>query len=132
MSSDTTWDDSDRRGFRVHGGPLGAEQVERSLARGSDLARPVRELVTTCCGGAVQSGHELPRRPRRPSGVDLIAALASFLVTEPHVEATLTDGEDSERMPEFLALTALCMGMSAALESLPVAGAMLKERSGFE
>ncbi len=46
---------------------LGAEYVDRSLGQASDFARPMQELVTEYCWGAVWSRPGLDRKRSQPA-----------------------------------------------------------------
>ena len=54
-------------GLRIRREVLGAEHVDRSLENVTDFGRPVQELVTEYCWGAVWGRPGLDRRPARPS-----------------------------------------------------------------
>lgn len=50
-------------GFEVRKEVLGAEHVERSYAKVSDFSRPIQELVTEYCWGAVWTRPGWNARP---------------------------------------------------------------------
>jgi len=50
------------QGLEVRREVLGAEHVDRSLAQASDFQRPIQELTTSYCWGAVWSRPGLDRR----------------------------------------------------------------------
>jgi len=60
MSDDT---DLYEQGLAVRREVLGAEYVDRSIAAASEFTKPMQELVTEYCWGAVWS-------PRRPAPCD--------------------------------------------------------------
>ena len=63
------------RGRAVRGEVLGAAHVERSLANASEFARPMQELVTEYCWGAVWSRPGLERRDRSLINLAMLTAL---------------------------------------------------------
>ena len=51
-------------GFENRKAVLGAEHVEKSWAAADDFNRPMQELVTEYCWGAIWGRDDLPRKTR--------------------------------------------------------------------
>jgi alkylhydroperoxidase/carboxymuconolactone decarboxylase family protein YurZ len=60
---------------------LGAEHVDRSLAQATDFARPMQELVTEYCWGAVWSRPGLDRKVRSLLNIVMLTAPQQYSVT---------------------------------------------------
>ena len=62
-------------GFENRKAVLGAEHVERSWAAADDFNRPIQELVTEYCWGAVWGRDDLSRKTRSLINVAMLTAL---------------------------------------------------------
>ncbi len=60
------------RGLEIRKAVLGAEFVERSYNGADDFTRPLQELVTEYCWGAVWGRDELPRKTRSMLNVAML------------------------------------------------------------
>lgn len=111
---------------------LGAEHVDRSLARASEFARPLQELVTEYCWGAVWSRPGLDRRTRSLLNVVMLTALNRRHELELHVRAALTNGVTRQEIQEALLQTAIYCGVPAAMDAVRTAEAVLREHGCAE
>ena len=62
-------------GLAVRRAVLGAEYVDRALADAGELTRPLQELVTEYCWGAVWTRPGLSRKVRSLVNVAMLTAL---------------------------------------------------------
>jgi 4-carboxymuconolactone decarboxylase len=115
------------RGLRVRREVLGAEHVDRSLAAASEFSRPMQDLVTEYCWGAVWARDDLDRRTRSLINVAMIAALGKQHELGLHVRGAVTNGATVEEIRGALLQTAVYCGMPAGLEALRTAEAALAE-----
>ena len=106
---------------------LGAEHVDRSLAQATDFARPLQELVTEYCWGAVWSRPGLDRRTRSLLNIVMLTALNRRHELEVHVRGALTNGVTPDEIQEALLQAAIYCGVPAALEAMRAAEAVLRE-----
>src|SRR5947209_9543721 len=90
---------------------LGAEHVDRSLARASEFARPMQELVTEYCWGAVWSRPGLDRRTRSLLNIGMLTALGRSHELSLHVRGALTNGVTPEEIQEALLQAAIYCGV---------------------
>ena len=104
---------------------LGAEHVDRSLAQASDFARPMQELVTEYCWGAVWSRPGLDRRVRSLLNIVMLTALGRPHELEVHVRGAVTNGVSATEIQEALLQTAIYCGVPAAMEAMRTAEATL-------
>lgn len=126
----TTHRDTYEAGLAIRKAVLGADHVERSLAGVSDFARPMQELVTEYCWGAVWSRPGLERRTRSLINLAMLTALGRNHELAVHVKGALTNGVTVEEIQEVLLQTAIYVGVPAALESFRVAEQVIVEVKG--
>jgi 4-carboxymuconolactone decarboxylase len=122
--------DTYEAGLAVRKAVLGAEHVERSLAQVSEFARPIQELVTEYCWGAVWTRPGLERRTRSLVNLAMLTALGRNHELGVHVKGALTNGVTVEEIQEVLLQTAVYVGVPAALESFRVAERVIEEVKG--
>lgn len=115
------------RGLETRKEVLGAEHVERSLAAASDFTKPVQELVTEYCWGAVWTRPGLDRRTRSLLNLGMLTALGRNHELGVHVRGAITNGCTVAEIQETLLQTAIYCGVPAALESFRTAEKVLDE-----
>ncbi|AXK31690.1 4-carboxymuconolactone decarboxylase [Streptomyces armeniacus] len=106
---------------------LGADHVERSLAKVTDFSRPVQELVTEYCWGEVWTREGLDRRTRSLLNLAMLTALNRMHELAVHVRGAVRNGCTEAEIQEALLQTAVYCGVPAALESFRVAERTLNE-----
>jgi len=100
---------------------LGTEHVDRSLGQASDFARPMQELVTEYCWGAVWSRPGLDRRSRSLLNIVMLTALGRWHELDVHVRGAVTNGVSAAEIQEALLQTAIYCGVPAAMEAMRTA-----------
>lgn len=106
---------------------LGEKHVERSLAAASDFARPMQELVTEYCWGAIWTREGLDDRTRSLVNLAMLTALNRGHELSVHVRGAVANGVTEQEIQEVLMQTAIYCGVPAALESFRIAEATLAE-----
>jgi 4-carboxymuconolactone decarboxylase len=104
---------------------LGAEHVDRSLAQASDFSRPMQELVTEYCWGAVWSRPGLDRKVRSLLNIVMLTALGRRHELEIHVRGAVTNGVSAAEIQEALLQAAVYCGVPAAMDAMRTAEATL-------
>jgi 4-carboxymuconolactone decarboxylase len=119
-------------GLRVRGEVLGAEHVQRSLDAASEFARPIQELVTEYCWGAVWSRPGLARRDRSLINLGMLTALGRSHELGVHVRGAVTNGCTKRELQEVLLQATIYCGVPAGMEAFRVAEAVIEqlEREG--
>ncbi|HVQ95818.1 MAG TPA: carboxymuconolactone decarboxylase family protein [Mycobacteriales bacterium] len=107
---------------------LGADHVDRSLTAVTEFSRPIQELVTEYCWGAVWTRDALPPKTRSLLNLAMLTALNRPHELAVHVRGALNNGATVEEVQETLLQTAVYVGVPAALESFRVAEKVLAER----
>jgi 4-carboxymuconolactone decarboxylase len=131
MSTDDAGSRADayERGLAMRRQVLGAAHVDRSLAQVSEFSRPIQELVTEYCWGAVWTRDGLPLKTRSLLNLAMLTALNRPHEFGVHVRGALTNGATVDEIRETLLQTAVYLGVPAALESFRIAEGILQERA---
>lgn len=120
-------DDRYEQGLGIRREVLGAAHVDRSLAAASEFARPLQELVTEYCWGAVWGREGLDRRTRSMLNLAMLAGLNRQAELKLHVRGALRNGVTPEEMREVFLQVAIYCGVPAALEASRSAEAAIAE-----
>jgi 4-carboxymuconolactone decarboxylase len=127
MTTQATHAETYERGLDLRRAVLGAEHVDRSLGQVSDFTRPVQELVTEYCWGAVWGREGLDRKTRSLLNLGMLTALNRSHELAVHVRGARTNGASVAEIQEALLQTAIYVGVPSALESFRVAEKVLRE-----
>jgi len=115
------------RGLEIRKSVLGAEHVERQMAAADDFTRPLQELVTEYCWGAVWGREGLDRRQRSMINLAMISALNRPHELKAHVKGALRNGVTRDEIREVLLQVGIYCGIPAAMDSFRVALEALAE-----
>jgi 4-carboxymuconolactone decarboxylase len=108
-------------GLAVRREVLGREHVDRALVEASEFARPMQELVTEYCWGAVWSRPGLERKTRSLLNLAMLTALNRRHELELHVRGALTNGATVSEIQEVLLQAAVYCGVPAAMDAFRAA-----------
>jgi len=122
-----TDDERLEEGIRIRTEVLGADHVERSLARASAFSRPMQELATEYCWGTLWAREGLGRRERSLVNVAMLAALNRSPQLAAHVRGAVRNGCTREEIQEVLLQVAVYCGIPAGMEAFRVAEAALEQ-----
>lgn len=106
---------------------LGADYVARSFANADDFSRPMQELSTEYCWGAVWSREGLSRRDRSLLNIGMLCALNRPHELKLHVKAALTNGLTRDEIREAILQVAVYCGIPAGLDSTRIAREVFAE-----
>jgi 4-carboxymuconolactone decarboxylase len=101
------------RGLEVRKEVLGAEHVERSMARATDLDRDFQRWITETAWGGVWTRDRLDRRTKHLLTIAILAALGREELGL-HLRATRNTGTAPEDIAEALFHVAVYAGVPAA------------------
>ena len=105
------------RGLEIRKSVLGAEFVEKSFQAADDFNRPMQELVTEYCWGAVWGREGLPRKTRSLLNLAMLSALNRPHELKMHVRGALTNGVSKEEITEVFLQVAIYCGVPAAVDA---------------
>lgn len=118
------------RGLAMRRQVLGAEHVDRSMASVSEFSRPVQEMVTEYCWGAVWTRPGLEPKTRSLLNLVMLTAMNRSHELAVHVRGARTNGCTTQEIQEALLQTLVYCGAPAALEAFRVAERVLAEGDG--
>jgi 4-carboxymuconolactone decarboxylase len=96
---------------------LGSEHVDRSLKAATDFNRPLQELVTEYCWGAVWTRDGLDLKVRSLLNLVMLTALDKQSELAVHVRGAITNGCTVLEIREAILQAAVYCGVPAALEA---------------
>jgi 4-carboxymuconolactone decarboxylase len=109
------------RGMEIRKSVLGKEFVEKSFAAADEFNRPLQELVTEYCWGAVWGREGLPPKTRSMLNLAMLSALNRPHELKMHVKGALRNGVTRDEIREVLMQVAIYCGVPAGVDSFRVA-----------
>lgn len=109
------------KGLAIRKAVVGAEYVEKSMASADDFNRPLQELVTEYCWGAVWGRDDLPRKTRSMLNLAMISVLNRPHELKLHVAGALRNGVSKEEIREVFLQVAIYAGVPAAIDAFRIA-----------
>jgi 4-carboxymuconolactone decarboxylase len=114
-------------GLRVRSEVLGAEHVRRSLESASEFSRPIQELVTEYCWGAVWARPGLARRDRSLINLGMLTALGRSHELAVHLRGAVVNGCTKREIQETLLQATIYCGVPAGMEAFRVVESAIEE-----
>ncbi len=118
------------KGLAIRREVLGAEYVDNSIRSADDFNRPLQELVTEYCWGAVWGRPGLSKKTRSMLNLAMLTALNRPHELKLHVRGALRNGVSREEISEVLLHAAIYAGVPAAVDAFRNAREALKEAGG--
>jgi 4-carboxymuconolactone decarboxylase len=115
------------RGLEIRKAVLGEAYVTKALAKVDDFNKPLQDLVTEYCWGAVWGREGLARRDRSMINLAMIAILNRHNELKAHIRGALTNGLTKEEISEVLLQTAIYGGVPCAVDSFRIANEAFAE-----
>jgi len=109
------------RGLEIRKSVLGKEFVENAFKSADDFNRPLQELVTEYCWGAVWGRPQLERKTRSLLNLAMISALNRPHELKLHVVGALKNGVTREEIREVFLQVAIYCGVPAAVDAFRIA-----------
>ena len=106
---------------------LGEEYVNRALADANDFTKPLQDLLTEYCWGAVWGRDGLPLKTRSMLNLAMISVLNRPNELRTHIKAALTNGVSRNEIREIFLQLAIYAGVPAAVDSFRIAGEAFAE-----
>src|SRR5579863_2398693 len=114
-------------GLKVRKEVLGAEFVDNALRSADDFNRPLQELVTEFCWGAVWTRDGLSRKVRSMLNLAMLTALNRPHELKMHVQGALRNGVSAAEIREVLLQATIYAGVPAGVDAFRVAREVLRE-----
>jgi 4-carboxymuconolactone decarboxylase len=118
------------RGLEIRKSVLGAEFVDQAIRTADDFNRPLQELVTEYCWGAVWGREGLDRRTRSMLNLAMLTALNRPHELELHIRGALTNGVTRDEIREVLLQVAIYCGVPAGVDAFRTARRVFAEIDG--
>jgi 4-carboxymuconolactone decarboxylase len=115
------------RGLKVRRDVLGADYVDKQIASADDFNRPMQNLVTEYCWGAIWNRPGLDRRTRSMLNLAMLSALNRHHEFKAHVKGALKNGVTKQEITEVLLQVAIYCGVPAGVEHFRLAREAFKE-----
>ncbi len=115
------------KGLAIRKKVLGAATVEKALTTADDFNRPIQELVTEYCWGAVWGREGLDHKTRSLINIAMIATLNRQHELRMHVAGARRNGATAKEISEVLLQVAIYAGIPAGMDSFKNAREALAE-----
>ena len=114
-------------GLKVRSEVLGKEYVEKSIKQADDFSRPLQELVTEYCWGAVWTRPGLSKKTRSMLNLAMLTSLNRMHELKLHIRGALNNGCTKDEIMEVFLQTAIYCGVPAAVNSFRAAKEVFQE-----
>jgi 4-carboxymuconolactone decarboxylase len=114
-------------GLAVRRDVLSRPFVDRAFAEADDFTRPLQELITEYCWGAIWTREGLPRRTRSLLNLAMLASLNRQHELKMHVMGALRNGCTLQEIQETLLQVTIYAGVPAGVEAFRTASQAIKE-----
>jgi 4-carboxymuconolactone decarboxylase len=118
------------KGLAIRREVLGAEYVDNAIRTADDFNRPLQDLVTEYCWGAVWGRPGLPKKTRSMLNLAMLNALNRPHELKLHIRGALKNGVTREEIMEVLLQTGIYCGVPAAVDAFRTAREAFKEAGG--
>lgn len=122
----TTYD----RGLEMRRRVLGKEYVDAALQSADEFSRPLQDIVTEYCWGAVWGREELPPKTRSLLNLAMLGALNRRHELKTHVAGALRNGVSKAEIREVFLQVGIYAGIPAAVDAFRIAREVFAEKSG--
>ena len=106
------------RGLEIRREVLGREYVDAALESAGELGRPLQELVTEFCWGALWGRPGLERKTRSLLNIGLLSALNRPHELQLHTRGALRNGCSEEEIVEVVLQVAVYCGVPAGVDAM--------------
>ena len=119
-----------KKGLAIRKSVVGAEYVEKNLASADSFNRPLQELVTEYCWGAVWGREGLSLKTRSLLNLAMISVLNRPHELRLHIEGALRNGVTREEIREVFLQVGVYAGFPAAIDSFRAAREVFEKVDG--
>lgn len=115
------------KGREIRSAVLGEDYVAQAAANADDFNKPLQDLVTEYCWGAVWGREGLPLKTRSMLNLAMISVLNRPHELRTHIRGALTNGVTREEIREVFLQVAIYAGVPAAVDSFRTAREVFAE-----
>jgi 4-carboxymuconolactone decarboxylase len=109
------------KGYQVRSAVLGDAYVQQATNDTDDFTKPLQDLVTEYCWGAVWGRDDLPRKTRSMLTLAIVSVLNRPPELRTHIRAALTNGVTRDEIREIFLQVAVYAGVPASVDSFRIA-----------
>ncbi|OYN82725.1 carboxymuconolactone decarboxylase family protein [Mycolicibacterium sphagni] len=109
------------KGRQIRASVLGEDYVANAERQADSFSKPLQDLLTEYCWGAVWGREELPLKIRSMLNLAMISVLNRPHELKTHVRGALTNGVTRDEIREVLLQVAIYGGAPAAVDAFRVA-----------
>ncbi len=118
------------RGLAIRKQVLGDKFVTHAISTADDFNRPMQDLTTEYCWGAVWSREDLPLKTRSMLNLAMLCALNRPHELKTHVRGALQNGVTREEIREVFLQAAIYCGVPAGVDAFRNAREVFAEIDG--
>lgn len=107
---------------------LGAEYVEKNLAKADYFNRPFQEAMTEWCWGFGWGDETIDAKTRSMMNLSMIAALGKMEEWELHLKGAINNGVSVEEIRAIIHTIAIYCGVPQGVECFRIARSVLTEK----
>jgi 4-carboxymuconolactone decarboxylase len=115
------------KGMAIRREVLGDAYVDRALANMNEFNKPLQEMVTQYCWGALWGREGFSKRDRSVVNIAIIATLNRSHELKAHIRGALNNGLSKDEIAEILLQVGVYTGIPAAVDSFRLANETFKE-----
>ena len=115
------------KGMEIRREVLGDIYVDRALAQMNGFNKPLQELVTQFCWGALWGREGFSKRDRSVVNLAIIATLNRSHELKAHLRGALNNGLSKDEIAEVLLQVGVYAGIPAAVDSFRIANETFAE-----
>ena len=115
------------RGREIRSSVLGKEFVDNAFNTADEFNRPLQELVTEYCWGAVWGREELSKKTRSMLNLAMISILNRPHELRVHIKGALVNGVSRDEIREIFMQVAIYAGVPAGVDSFRIAREVFAE-----
>ena len=115
------------KGRDIRSAVLGEAYVQAAMQNADEFSRPLQDLATEYCWGAVWGRDGLPLKTRSMLNLAMISVLNRPHELRTHLRGALNNGVTREEIREILLQVAVYAGMPAAMDSFRAAREVFAE-----
>lgn len=115
-----------QRGLAQRKATLGADYVEKSLAKADDFSRPFQEAMTAWCWGFGWGDGTIDPKTRSMMNLAMIGALGKMQEWELHCRGALTNGVSPQEIRAIIHVIAIYCGVPQGVECFRAARRVLE------
>ena len=116
-----------KKGLEKRKATLGAEYVEKNLAKADDFTLPFQKAMTEWCWGFGWSDETINAKTRSMMNLSMIGALGKMTEWEIHCRGAINNGVNKDEIRAIIHVIGIYCGVPQALECFRVARKVLEE-----